>query len=376
MVHRESPGAETAVWPERWAGWRDGFDRGIIQGGSSHTLTNSAAAPVVEVEHFQVFFPTDLGPLKAVDDVSLTLTPRRTLGLIGESGCGKTVTAQAILRVVSAPGRLHGGRIMLHRDGAAVDLAKLPPAGDAMRRIRGREIAMVFQDPTNSLSPVHTVSTQLCEAIRLHRGVGQPEAERLAEELLARVGLSNPSQRLRDYRHQLSGGIAQRVALALALCGQPRVLIADEPTTALDVAVQVQVVDLLRQVQADLGMAVLFITHDLRLARDACDEIAVMYLGRIVERAPAAEIFRQPLHPYTARLIESTPRLGEDRGRLPTIPGTVPVPVGQRQECSFAARCGDVMDTCRDGVPGLVELEPQHWVRCYLHSPQQEGVQM
>ena len=170
--------------------------------------------------------------------------------------------------------------------------------------------------------------------------------------------------------------MAQRTALALALRGQRRVLITDEPTTALDVAVQAQVVDLLRQVQANLWMAMLFITYDLLLARDVYNEIAVMYLDRIVERAPAAEIFGQPLHPYTARLIESTPRLGEDRGRLSTIPGTVPVQVGQREECSFAARCGDVMDTCRDGVPALVELEPQHWVRCYVHSPQQEGVRM
>ena len=204
----------------------------------------------------------------------------------------------------------------------------------------------------------------------------QSQAQPLAEELLARVGLPDPVQHLGEHRHQLSGGMAQRVALALALSGQPRVLIADEPTTALDVAVQAQVVDLLRQVQTDLGMAMLFITHDLHVAREVCDEIAVMYLGQIVERAPAAEIFHRPLHPYTARLIASTPRLGGDRGRLPTIPGSVPVPVALRAECGFATRCAEVMDVCHTAVPALAEVASGHCVRCYLHSPRHEDTRM
>ena len=289
----------------------------------------AAGAPqVLEVEHLCVSFPNPAWILKAVDDVSFALIPGRTLGFIGESGCGKTVTAQAILRLVQAPGRLHKGRIVLHRRGESTDLASLDPTGDVIRRVRGREIAMVFQEPTATLSLVHTISAQLCEALQLHRGVTRRETETLAAELLDRVGLANPRQRLRDYPHQLSGRMCQRVAIALALCGQPRVLIADEPTTALDLPDQAQIVDVIRQLQTDLGMAVLFITHDLRLVGEACDDVVVMYLWRILEQVSAPEIFRRPLHPYTIRLLDSIPRLGRRRTRLPTIPGTVPPPLG------------------------------------------------
>ena len=317
-------------------------------------------------------FPTGFGQLRAVDGVSFALAPHRTVGLIGESGCGKTVTAQAILRLIPPPGRLESGRIVLHRDGTSTDLADLDPEGEAMRRVRGREIAMVPQEPAASLSPAQTVGTQLCEALTLHRSVGRSDAKTLAAELLDQVGMPDPRARLSDYPHQLSGGMSQRVALALALCGRPRVLIADEPTTALDVALQAEIVELIRRLQADIGMAVLYITHDLRLVREACDEVAVMYLGQIVEYAPVSELFRRPLHPYTVRLLESTPRLGAHCPRLKTIPGAVPLPVGLREECRFADRCAEVMaQTCRAAVPALVELEPRHWVRCYLHSPRQ-----
>ena len=333
----------------------------------------AVAPPVLEVERLGVSFPSRVGILKAVDDVSFALTPGRTLGLIGESGCGKTVTAQAILRLVQAPGRLDRGRIVLHRPHESTDLAMLDSTGDVMHRIRGREIAMVFQEPIATLSPVHTVSAQLCEALQLHQGVTRRAAEPLAAELLERVGLANPRQRLRDYPHQLSGGMGQRVALALALCGQPRVLIADEPTTALDLQVQAQIVEMIRQLQTDLGMAVLFITHDLRLVGGVCDDVAVMYLGRIVEHASTPEIFRRPLHPYTRRLLDSTPRLGRHRPRLLTIPGTVPAPMALGEACYFANRCGDAMaDVCDAAAPALVELEPSHWVRCFLHSPKCE----
>ena len=329
--------------------------------------------PVLEVEHLCVSFPSRTGILKAVDDVSFALIPGRTLGLIGESGCGKTVTAQAILRLVQAPGKLSGGRIVFHRREGSTDLASLDPTGDVIRRVRGREIAMIFQEPTATLSPVHTISAQLCEALRLHRGVTRREAEALAAELLDRVGLTNPRQRLRDYPHQLSGGMCQRVAIALALCGQPRVLIADEPTTALDLPVQAQIVDVIRQLQTDLGMAVLFITHDLRLVGQACDDVAVMYLGQLVEHASVLEIFRHPLHPYTSRLLDATPRLGRHRRRLPTIPGTVPADLALGEACRFVNRCDDAMaEVCEVAMPALVELEPSHRVRCFLHSPEQE----
>ena len=282
------------------------------------------------------------------------------------------MTAQAILRLIPSPGHLESGQIVLYRDGEPTDLVGLDPEGEAMRRVQGREIAMVSQEPAASLSPAQTVGTQLCEALTLHRSVGRSDAKTLAAELLDQVGMQDPRARLSDYPHQLSGGMSQRVALALALCGHPRVLIADEPTTALDVILQAEIVELIRQLQADIGMAVLYITHDLRLVREACDEVAVMYLGQIVEHAPVSEIFRRPLHPHTVRLLESAPRLGAHRPRLETIPGAAPIPVGLAEECRFVARCAEAMpETCHAAVPALVELEPKHWVRCYLHSAQQ-----
>ena len=337
--------------------------------------------PVLDVSGLHVWFPPDTrsgaadGPLRAVENVSFTLYSGRTLGLIGESGCGKTLTAQAILQLIPAPGRMRALRIALHGDedrDALVDVASLDPHGTGIRRVRGGQIAMVFQDAAGSLSPVRTIGAQLREAIRLHRPLGRREADRVSAELLERVGLSEPRRRLREYAYQLSGGMSQRVAIALALCGEPRVLIADEPTTALDPELQRQVVKLIGHLQSVSDMAVLYITHDLGLVEEACDEVAVMYLGRIVEQAPVQTLLARPLHPYTRRLLESVPVLGRRRGRLPTVPGAVPRLLDIPPGCSFASRCEDVTPTCRADVPALVEVAPGHRVRCYLHSSQRE----
>ena len=341
-----------------------------------------AAAPVLEVDSLHVSFPPNRSShpagatLRVVHDVTLTLRSGRTLGLIGESGCGKTMTAQAIVGLVPSPGRVRVRRLTLYHPGtpeAATDLSALDPDGEQMRRVRGGQIAMVFQDAAASLSPVRTVGGQLREAIRLHRPMSRGHADDVAAELLDRVGVSEPRRRLREYPHQLSGGMSQRVAIAVALCGEPDVLIADEPTTALDPGLQRQIVELIRQLQSHFGMVVLYITHDLGLVEAACDEVAVMYLGRIVEAAPVREILTTPLHPYTRGLLASVPRLGQRHGRLPTVRGTVPMSVDLADECAFADRCDDVIPPCRQAVPALVEASDGHRVRCYLHSLQQEG---
>ena len=336
--------------------------------------------PLLEVDGLEVSFLVDadqrLGPqgavLRAVDGVSFVLASGRTLGLIGESGCGKTMTALALLGLVPNPGRQRARRLVLHRAGTATDLCAIDPMGETMRRVRGGEIGMVFQDAAASLSPVLTIGAQLCETIRLHRLVGRNDAEQVACDLLGRVGLPDPARRLREYAHQLSGGMSQRVAIALALAGEPRILVADEPTTALDVLVQRQVLALIRDLQQSLGMAMLYITHDIGLVEDVCDDVAVMYLGRIVEQAPARVLLDRPLHPYTIGLLDSRVRLGESRPRLPTLPGAVSRPIDLPEECAFFDRCRDAQPHCRSAVPALVEVEPGHHVRCYLHSPKQD----
>ena len=329
---------------------------------------------VLDVSDLTVSFPANGEQVHAVDHMSFVVGEGRTLGLIGESGSGKSVTGQAILRMVPTPGRVERGSIVLLRDGTRTDLSTLDPTGPEMRHVRGREVAMVFQDPASSLSPVRTISSQLCEALMCHRSVTRSQAERLATDLLGRVGLPDPEHRLRDYPHQLSGGMSQRVALALALAGEPRLLIADEPTTALDPAAQKEVVQLLRQLQRDDGIAIVFITHDLRLVRDACDDVAVVYAGQIVEYAPVADLLSRPLHPYTVALLEAAPRLGAGRQRLTTIPGVAMRPTGGGAGCRFVDRCPEALDdVCRDTSPVLAEVEPSHEVRCYLHGSAKRG---
>ncbi len=339
----------------------------------------SGATAVLEVDGLSVSFPSEAhsrqettGRLRPVNHVSFVLKRGESLGLIGESGCGKTMTALAILKLVPYPGRQHASRITLtDHAGIRTELAPLDPAGEAMRRVRGGEIGFVFQDAAGSLSPARTIGSQLREAIRVHRPVGRDEADRVALNLLREVGLPDPERRVAEYAHQLSGGMSQRVAIALALCGEPRVLIADEPTTALDPVGQQQVASLLRHLQQRFELAVLFISHDLGLVEEACDEVAVMYAGRIVELGRVAGVLGRPRHPYTVRLLESTPRLGQRRGRLPTLPGSVPLPLARRA-CEFVARCDHSEASCREAVPALSEVSQHHHVRCFLHSPAQE----
>ena len=325
---------------------------------------------LLAVRGLKTWFDTDDGTLKAVDGVDFAVPPRTTLGLIGESGCGKSVTARSILRIVPRPGRIVGGEILFRtRQGAVQDLATLAPTSPAIRSIRGREIAMIFQEPMTSLSPVHSIGNQLSEAMRLHLGFKRREAMARAVALLERVGIPAPQQRALEFPHQLSGGMRQRVMIAMALSCRPALLIADEPTTALDVTVQAQILELIRELQADSRMAVLFITHDLGVIAEVCDHVAVMYLGRIVEAGPVRTIFHDPRHPYTIRLMESIPRLGQIQSRLKTIEGTVPIPLDPAPACGFLDRCADQLPgVCDQAVPALVDVQSRHAVRCFLHS--------
>ncbi len=332
---------------------------------------------VLEARALRTYFNLPEGTLKAVDGVDLTIAPHQTVGVIGESGSGKSVTAQSILQIVPPPGAIQSGQIFLRRsDGRRVDLCQLNPRSREIRAIRGAEISMVFQEPMTSLSPVHTIGAQIAEAIRLHVTRDKRKVKSIALDMINRVGISNPKQRYDEYPHQLSGGMRQRAMIAMALSCSPSLLIADEPTTALDVTVQAQILELMKELQNEFGMAIMYITHDLGVIAEIADEVNVMYLGRVVERASTVELFKNPLHPYTQRLLKSIPRLGgRGRGRLDAIRGNVPVPMNPPPQCGFASRCDDFMaGKCDAAVPSLVEMGDQHFVRCYLHSEESEPV--
>ncbi len=322
--------------------------------------------PLVTVDRLQTCFDTDEGTVKAVSDVSLAIPRGRTLGLVGESGCGKSVTALSIMRLIAPPGRIAGGQIWLHGgDRPPVDLAAL--AEPAMRKIRGGSVAMIFQEPMTSLNPVFTVGSQIVEAVVLHQRVSPREARRRAVELLKKVRIPDPQRRFQQYPHEFSGGMRQRAMIAMALAGNPRLLIADEPTTALDVTIQAQILDLLRSLQADTGMSILIITHDLGIVAEMADAVAVMYASKIVESAPVEELFAQPLHPYTFGLFKSRPAMGRARSsRLETIPGMVPSPLRFPRGCKFHPRCPYSQDLCRTDEPQLREIRPGHWARCHF----------
>jgi peptide/nickel transport system ATP-binding protein len=300
--------------------------------------------------------------------VDFQVKRQKTLGLVGESGCGKSVTAQAILRIVPRPGMVEG-KVVLQRKGGGptVDLVAMDPYGSEMRAIRGAEIAMIFQEPMKAFSPVHTIGNQITEGILLHATHDPKEAQAIALDMLARVQMSNPRQRLEDYPHQLSGGMRQRAMIAMALSCRPSILIADEPSTALDVTVQAQVLNLMKDLQAEFGMSVIFITHDMGVIAEMADEVAVMYLGRVIEFANVDTVFHEALHPYTQELLRSIPTLDrEPRTHLSTIEGTVPVPLNLKAACGFASRCRRaVSGICDVQVPPLVELTPGHFVRCF-----------
>ncbi len=332
---------------------------------------------VLEVQDLRTYFNLPEGTLKAVDGVDINIAPRQTVGVIGESGSGKSVTAQSILQIVPPPGAIQSGRIFLRgSNGSRVDLCQLNPRSREIRAIRGAEISMVFQEPMTSLSPVHTIGAQIAEAIQLHVTRDKRKVSRIALDMINRVGISNPKQRFDEYPHQLSGGMRQRAMIAMALSCSPSLLIADEPTTALDVTVQAQILELMKELQNEFGMAIMYITHDLGVIAEIADEVNVMYLGRVVERASTVELFKNPLHPYTQRLLKSIPRLGgRGRGRLDAIRGNVPVPMNPPPQCGFASRCDDfIAGKCDAAVPSLVDMGNQHFVRCYLHSESSEPI--
>ncbi len=328
------------------------------------------AEPLLEILGLSTIFPTDDGIIRAVDDVSFSISRGQTLGLVGESGCGKSVTALSILQLVPPPGIIERGRILYYRNAGEelIDIAKLHPRGELMRSIRGNEIAIVFQEPMTSLNPVYTIGSQIAEAIILHRRVSRKEARQQAIEMLARVGIPGPRQRVDEYPHQLSGGMRQRAMIAMALCCHPSLLIADEPTTALDVTIQAQVLDLMRELQQEMGMAILMITHDLGVIADLSDEVVVMYAGRVVERGSLDAIFYEPLHPYTRGLLASIPVLGRrTKERLYSIPGTVPHPLALPKGCPFRPRCTERMRICLE-MPELKDVGEGHLVRCWLYD--------
>jgi len=321
--------------------------------------------PLLEIRNLVTAFHTPAGRVPAVDGVSLSIERGTTLGLVGESGCGKSVTAMSVLGLVASPGRIEAGQILLDRDGRSIDLVGLPER--QLRMIRGGRIGMIFQEPMTSLNPVFTVGNQVAEAVRLHRKVSRQAARARALELLRLVRIADPERRLDEYPHQLSGGMRQRVVIAMALACEPDLLIADEPTTALDVTIQAQVLELLADLRQRLGMAILLITHDLGVVAETCDEVAVMYAGRIVERAAAAALFARPLHPYTIGLLAARPehrRAAADP--LAAIPGMVPQPRDFPAGCRFHPRCPFVREPqCTAELPSLRELEPGHLVRCH-----------
>jgi peptide/nickel transport system ATP-binding protein len=318
-----------------------------------------AAAPLLEVDGLRVDFETLDGTARAVDGVSWRLDAGRTLGIVGESGCGKSVTALAVLRLLAAPPARLGGAIRFR----GIDL--LHQHEKAMRRIRGDRISMIFQEPMTSLNPVLTIGRQIGETVALHQKVGRREARERAVEMLRLVQIAEPERRVAEYPYQLSGGMRQRVMIALALACNPDVLIADEPTTALDVTIQAQILELLRVLQERIGMGMVLITHDLGVVAETCDRVVVMYAGRKVEEATAIDLFERPLHPYTRALLASMPSLNESAARLAEIPGGVPAAGGAGRGCSFAPRCALASERCRAEVPMLETHGADHVVACF-----------
>jgi oligopeptide/dipeptide ABC transporter ATP-binding protein len=320
----------------------------------------SQSGALLSVEGLSVAFRTEAGEVPVVEDVSFAIAPGRTLGLVGESGCGKSVTAMTVMRLLpQPPARIRGGRILFEGE----DLLALPER--RMRQRRGDRIGMIFQEPMTSLNPTLSVGRQIAEVLRIHRGAGAAQAREATLEMLRLVGIGAPERRYAQFPHQLSGGLRQRAMIAMALVCRPDLLIADEPTTALDVTIQAQILELLKRLQRELGMAILLITHDLGVVAEFCDEVAVMYAGRIVERAAAPALFARPRHPYTAGLLASTPRLARRGGLLPTIPGMVPPPGRRGAGCSFAERCPRVLPRCRAERPDLLPAAPGHETACW-----------
>jgi oligopeptide/dipeptide ABC transporter ATP-binding protein len=327
---------------------------------------------LLEVANLKTHFLTDEGIVRAVDGVSFAIRRGETLGVVGESGCGKSVTALSVMQLLPHPkGRIAEGRILYHRNSGTVDIARLDPRGADIRHLRGNEIAMIFQEPMSSLNPVYTVGEQIAEAIRLHQGLNRQAAARRAVEMLARVHIPDPPRRADEYPHQLSGGMRQRAMIAMALSCNPSLLIADEPTTALDVTIEAQILRLMAELRAELGMALMIITHNMGVIGQTADRVMVMYAGKVVEQAGTVELFYSPMHPYTLGLLESIPRIGVAK-RLTPIRGSVPdmrdLPAG----CAFAPRCRFALSRCAAEPPPFVERGRQGAL-CWLHDPSATG---
>jgi peptide/nickel transport system ATP-binding protein len=329
------------------------------------------AKPLLSVRNLRTSFFQDEGTTKAVDGASFDVLPGKTLGIVGESGCGKSVTAQSILRIVDQPGRIVDGEIILTRaDGTEVDLVKLRADGRQMRAIRGGDIGLVFQEPMTSFSPVHTVGAQIIEAVLLHNAVDRKEARRRGIEALRSVGIPKPERRIDEYSFELSGGLRQRAMIAVALSCDPRLLIADEPTTALDVTTQAQILDLLRTIQKERGMAIMLITHNLGVVAEMADDVVVMYLGRVVERGRVDDIFHDPKHPYTKALLQSIPSIeSAPRVKLPTISGSIPHPFNRPSGCPFHPRCASfIAGRCDIEQPLLRDVGKGRKASCFLYQ--------
>lgn len=332
---------------------------------------------LIEIKNLKTYFPLDEGTVKAVDGATFDIKRRETLGVVGESGCGKSMVARSILQIVDRPGRIVDGQILYHRAKSAseasleiIDLAKLDPRGAEIRSIRGAEIAMIFQEPMTALSPVYTIGNQIIEAIEQHRQISKREAREEAIRLLREVGMSLPERRVDEYPHQLSGGMRQRAMIAMALSCRPALLIADEPTTALDVTTQAQILELMLRLKHELGMGIMMITHDLGVIAEMAERVVVMYLGRVAEVANVRSLFHDPKHPYTIALLNSIPKVGRRaRQRLKPVSGMVPSPYNRPRGCLFHPRCPSAMrGVCDQIEPPLVTLADGRQVACWLYG--------
>ncbi|MUK88739.1 ATP-binding cassette domain-containing protein [Ornithinibacillus sp. L9] len=329
--------------------------------------TNKSEENILEINNLQTTFFTEESEVKAVDGVSFTIPKGKTVGVVGESGSGKSITSLSILRLVDKPGKIVGGEIKFKGENL------LDKSETEMRKIRGKEISMIFQEPMTSLNPTYTVGQQINEAFKIHEGLGKTSARKRSLEMLKLVGIPSPEKRIDQYPHELSGGMRQRVMIAIALACNPELLIADEPTTALDVTIQAQILELIKDLQQKLHMSVLLITHDLGVVAETCDYVAVMYCGKIVEFADVKSIFNNPQHPYTVGLLSSLPPHDRDiEGDLPVIPGAVPSPDELPVGCRFAPRCAHASDICNT-LPNLVTNENGNQVRCWIYSDKWDG---
>lgn len=329
---------------------------------------NNKQDTILEVKNLQTHFSSDRGVIKAVDGVDFKVNKGETLGIVGESGCGKSITSLSIMRLIdSPPGKIVGGEVFFKGENL------LALSEEKMRNIRGNEISMIFQEPMTSLNPVYSVGEQIAESIRIHQKLDRKKAWEKAVDMLKLVGIPSPEKRAKQEPHELSGGMRQRVMIAMALACNPSLLVADEPTTALDVTIQAQILDLLKKLQEEFGSAVIMITHDIGVVADTCDTVAVMYAGKVVEYTDVDSLFEKPKHPYTEGLLNSIPRIDEDREELLAIEGSVPSPTDMPIGCRFAPRCPYATALCHEKLPDLLALEDHSQVRCWIYTDEWKG---